>query len=76
MAVYKGNYTLHSDGTCTVNLYTDNTITQTHHNVGGVDASKSMILVWHAQQGYTRPDITDQNFTEDWDNFDSLYVKS
>tara|TARA_B100000424_G_scaffold162750_1_gene124682 strand:- start:835 stop:1065 length:231 start_codon:yes stop_codon:yes gene_type:complete len=76
MPIYKGKYTQGSDGNYTVDLYTDDTITETHHGVPTMDDAKAVILVWHAQQGYTRPDITDKDFTEDWDNFDSLYVKS
>tara|TARA_R100000234_G_C4952176_1_gene157844 strand:- start:114 stop:344 length:231 start_codon:yes stop_codon:yes gene_type:complete len=76
MPVYKGKYTQGSDGNYTVDLYTDDAIIETHHAVPTMDDAKAVILVWHAQQGYTRPDITDKDFTEDWDNFDSLYVKS
>ena len=76
MAVYKGKYIKQSDGKYTVELYTDDTVSETITEIPRVDDAKATILVWHAQQGYTRPDITDQNFTEDWDNFDSLYVKS
>ena len=82
MAIYKGKYTKQSTGenpeddTYTVDLYTDDTISQTITEIPRVQDAKAIILVWHAQQGYTRPDITDQDFTEDWDNFDSLYVKS
>ena len=76
MAVYKGKYIKQSDDTYNVELYTDDTVSQTITEISGEIDAKSIILVWHAQQGYTRPDITDQNFTEDWDNFDSLYVKS
>ena len=49
---------------------------ETHREVPRIDDAKAVILVWHAQQGYTRKDITDQNFTEDLDNYDSLYVKT
>ena len=76
MPVYKVKYTQESDGSYTVYLYTDDTITEIHREVPRIDDAKAVILVWHAQQGYTRKDITDQNFTEDWDNFDSLYVKT
>ena len=76
MAVYKGKYIKQSDDTYTVELYTDDTVSETITNIPKVNDAKSIIIVWHAQQGYTRPDITDQNFTEDWDNFDSLYVKT
>ena len=76
MAVYKGKYIKQSDDTYTVELYTDDTVSETITNIPKESDAKSIILVWHAQQGYTRLDITDQNFTEDWDNFDSLYVKS
>ena len=76
MPVYKGKYIKQSDDTYTVELYKDDTISETITSVRNANEAKGIILVWHAQQGYTRPDITDQNFTEDWDNFDSLYVKS
>ena len=76
MAVYKGKYIKQSDDTYTVELYTDDTVSETITEIPKESDAKSIILVWHAQQGYTRLDITDQNFTEDWDNFDSLYVKS
>ena len=76
MAVYKGKYIKQSDDTYTVELYTDDTVSETITNIPRVDDAKGIILVWHAQQCYTRPVITDQNFTEDWVNFDSLYVMS
>ena len=76
MAVYKGKYIKQSDDTYNVELYTDDTVSETITEITKESDAKSIILVWHAQQGYTRPDVTDQNFTEDWDNFDSLYVKS
>ena len=76
MAVYKGKYIKQSDDTYNVELYTDDTVSETITEIPKESDAKSIILVWHAQQGYTRPDITDQNFTEDWDNFDNLYVKS
>ena len=76
MAVYKGKYTLGSDGNYTVDLYKDDEIMETHREVPRIDDAKAVILVWHAQKGYTDTSITDQNFTEDWDNFNSLYVKS
>ena len=76
MTIYKGKYIKQSDDTYTVELYTDDTVSETIIKIPKVDTAKSIILVWYAQQGYTRPDVTDQNFVEDWDNFDSLYVKS
>ena len=75
MPVYKGKYTKNSNGNYIVDLYKDNTIIETHNGVPTIDDVKAIIIVWHAQQGYTRPDITDQNFTEDWENWESLYVK-
>ena len=76
MAVYKGKYIKQSDDTYNVELYIDDTVSETITEITKESDAKSIILVWHAQQGYTRPDVTDQNFTEDWNNFDSLYVKS
>ena len=75
MPVYKGRYNKYHDGTYQVDLYKDDTIIETYKGVPRIDDVKALILVWHAQQGYTRPDITDQNFTEDWENWESLYVK-
>ena len=76
MPVYKGKYNLESDGTYTVNLYTDDTITETHNGVPRIDDVKAVIIVWHAQKGGTDMSVTDQNFTEDWENWEALYVKS
>ena len=76
MAVYKGKYIQQSDDTYTVELYKDDTVSETITSVRNANEAKGIILVWHAQKGYTDTSITDQNFTEDWDNFDSLYVKS
>ena len=76
MAVYKGKYIQDNNGNYTVDLYKDDDIMETHREVPRIDDAKAIILVWHAQKGYTDISITDQNFTEDWDNFDSLYVKS
>ena len=75
MPVYKGKYIQQSDDTYTVELYKDDTVSETITSVRNANEAKGIILVWHAQQGYTRPDITDQNFTEDWENWESLYVK-
>ena len=76
MAVYKGKYIKQSDDSYNVELYIDDTVSETITEITKESDAKSIILVWHAQQGYTRTDVTDQNFTEDWNNFDSLYVKS
>ena len=75
MPVYKGRYNKYHDGTYQVDLYKDDTIIETYNGVPRLDDVKALIIVWYAQQGYTRPDITDQNFTEDWENWESLYVK-
>jgi len=75
MPVYKGKYEKYYDGTYTVDLYKDDTIIETYKGVPRLDDVKALIIVWYAQQGYTRRDITDQNFTEDWENWESLYVK-
>ena len=76
MPVYKGKYNLGSDGKYTVDLYTDDTITETHKGVPRIDDVKAIIIVWYAQKGGTDMSVTDQNFTEDWENWESLYVKS
>ena len=76
MPVYKGKYNLESDGKYTVDLYTDDTITETHKGVPRIDDVKAIIIVWYAQKGRTDMSVTDQNFTEDWENWEALYVKS
>ena len=76
MPVYKGKYNLESDGKYTVDLYTDDTITETHKGVPRIDDVKAIIIVWYAQKGGTDMSVTDQNFTEDWENWEPLYVKS
>ena len=76
MPVYKGKYNQGSDGKYTVDLYTDDTITETHKGIPRIDDVKAIIIVWHAQKGGTDLSVTDQNFTEDWENWESLYVKT
>ena len=76
MPVYKGKYTQGSDGNYTVDLYTDDTITETHKGIPRIDDVKAIIIVWYAQKGGTDLSVTDQNFTEDWENWESLYVKT
>ena len=53
MAVYKGKYLKQSDDTYIVELYTDDTVSQTITEIPRVDDAKSIILVWYAQKGYT-----------------------
>ena len=65
MAVYKGKYLKQSDDTYIVELYTDDTVSQTITEIPRVDDAKSIILVWYAQKGYTDTSVNDQNFTED-----------
>ena len=70
---YKGRKTNLDDGTIQVELMSDSTVDRTliAHSDGEANA---MIIVWVAQEGYTRLDITDQDFTPDMDNFDALYL--
>ena len=70
---YKGRKTNLDDGTIQVELMSDSTVERTliaHDN----NEANAMIIVWVAQEGYTRLDITDQDFTPDMDNFDALYL--
>ena len=53
MAVYKGKYIKQSDDTYTVELYTDDTVSETITNVRNANDAKSIILVWHAPVSYT-----------------------
>lgn len=74
MSVYKGKYTKQSDDTYTVELYTDDTVSETISDVLKLEDVKSLILVWYAEKGYTDRDSTYS--TNDWDNFDSICIKS
>mgnify|MGYP003311948260 CR=1 FL=1 len=49
MAVYKGKYIKQSDDTYNVELYTDDTVSETITEIPKESDAKSIILVWHAQ---------------------------
>ena len=70
---YKGRKTTLQDGKIQVELMNGSTVERTliAYNDGEANA---MIIVWVAQEGYTRLDVIDQDFTPDMDNFDSLYL--
>ena len=70
---YKGRKTNLDDGTIQVELMSDSTVDRTTIAHSDSEAN-AMIIVWVAQEGYTRLDITDQDFTPDMDNFDALYL--
>jgi len=70
---YKGRKTNLDDGTIQVELMSDSTVDRTIIAHSDSEAN-AMIIVWVAQEGYTRLDITDQDFTPDMDNFDALYL--
>tara|TARA_Y100001954_G_C15642250_1_gene518278 strand:- start:169 stop:393 length:225 start_codon:yes stop_codon:yes gene_type:complete len=72
MATYKGKYTSNANGLYDLELYEDSTVKETATNIE-LDEVKSRIIVWVAQDGYTKLDITSDKFTPDMDNFDSLY---
>ena len=72
MATYKGKYTSKSNGLYDLELYEDSTVKETATNIE-LDEVKSRIIVWVAQEGYSKLDITSDKFTPDMDNFDSLY---
>jgi hypothetical protein len=70
---YKGRKTTLESGEVKVELMNGSTVERTliADNDGEANA---MVVVWVAQEGYTRLDVTDQDFTPDMDNFDSLYL--
>jgi hypothetical protein len=70
---YKGRKTNLDDGTIQVELMSDSTVDRTIIAHSDSEAN-AMIIVWVAQEGYTRLDITYQDFTPDMDNFDALYL--
>jgi hypothetical protein len=72
---YKGRKTTLEDGQVQVELMNGSTVESTRTAFDDSEAN-AMIIVWVAQEGYTRLDVTDQDFTPDMDNFDSLYLYS
>jgi hypothetical protein len=70
---YRGKKTELEDGSIQVDLYADDEIKYTE-NVPDDGGANSYIIPWVAQEGYTNMDITDENHTVDWDNFESLYL--
>lgn len=72
---YKGRKTTLEDGQVQVELMNASAVERTLIAYDDNEAN-AMIIVWVAQEGYTRLDITDQDFTPDMDNFDSLYLYS
>lgn len=70
---YKGRKTTLEDGKIQVELMNDSTVERTYVVEDDSEAN-AVIIVWVAQEGYTRLDVTDQDFTPDMDNFDSLYL--
>jgi hypothetical protein len=72
---YKGRKTTLEDGQVQVELMNGSTVERTRTAFDDSEAN-AIIIVWIAQEGYTRLDVTDQDFTPDMDNFDSLYLYS
>lgn len=70
---YKGKKTTLEDGKIQVELMNGSTVERTYVVEDDIQAN-AVIIVWVAQEGYTRLDVTDQDFTPDMDNFDSLYL--
>ena len=70
---YKGRKTTLENGQVQVELMNGSTVERTLIAFDDSEAN-AMIIVWVAQEGYTRLDVTDQDFTPDMDNFDSLYL--
>ena len=76
MATYKGKYFKESDDTWTVELYTDDTVSEVHKKILSENDAKACIIPWFATEGWTKSGVNSSNFTPDMDNFDSLYVKT
>lgn len=72
---YKGRKSTLEDGQVQVELMNASAVERTLIAYDDNEAN-AMIVVWVAQEGYTRLDITDQDFTPDMENFDSLYLYS
>jgi len=72
---YKGRKITLENGQVQVELMNGSTVERTLIAFDDSEAN-AMIIVWVAQEGYTRLDVTDQDFTPDMDNFDSLYLYS
>ena len=70
---YKGRKITLENGQVQVELMNGSTVERTLIAFDDSEAN-AMIIVWVAQEGYTRLDVTDQDFTPDMDNFDSLYL--
>ena len=70
---YKGRKTTLEDGQVQVELMNASAVERTLIAYDDNEAN-AMVVVWVAQEGYTRLDITDQDFTPDMENFDSLYL--
>lgn len=70
---YKGKKTTLDNGQIQVELMNGSTVERTHTAFDDSEAN-AIIIVWVAQEGYTCLDVTDQDFTPDMDNFDSLYL--
>ena len=70
---YKGRKITLENGQVQVELMNGSTVERTLIAFDDNEAN-AMIIVWVAQEGYTRLDVTDQDFTPDMDNFDSLYL--
>ena len=72
---YKGRKSTLEDGQVQVELMNASAVERTLIAYDDNEAN-AMIVVWVAQEGYTRLDITDKDFTPDMENFDSLYLYS
>ena len=70
---YRGRKTTLDDGTVQVELLADDEVRHTE-TVPDDQGANAFIITWVAQEGYTNMDVTDETYTVDWDNFDSLYL--
>ena len=57
-------------------IFFGDTIKDTIKDIDEVGVAKAMILTWYSEKGYTDLNVTNENFTPDMENFDSLYVKT
>ena len=71
--MYKGKKILLENGTIQVDLLNGSEVIHSHV-VENDGLANAYIIPWVAQEGYTKPEITSDNYEIDWDNFDDVYL--
>lgn len=71
--MYKGRKISLEENKIRVELMNGNEVVH-FYEVESEDIANAYIIPWVAQEGYTKPEITADNYEVDWDNFDSVYL--